>query len=105
LGIFLVPTLAHDAGVAPPLGLLPVCDEPELEVVELLEPLEVVEVLLPQAAAPVNSRARARSSGSGRRSLPRRDGWRLVGRVADIVFLSVDRLAGSLPGLLTARAS
>ncbi len=101
----MLPTLAHDVGVAPPLGLLPVCDEPELEVVELLEPLEVVEVLLPHAAALVNSRARARSSGSGRRNLPRSDGSRLVIGVADIVFLSVDRLVESLPGLLAARAS
>ncbi len=87
LGMRLLPTVVQEAAVAP-LAVLPLCvpDEPELELepeaepepepeleLELLPaPEVVVEVLLPHAAAPVNSSARASSSGSGRSSLPRR---------------------------------
>ncbi len=81
--MFLLPTEAHDAGVAPPLPALCVPDdepapepELELELVVPFEPLEVVEVLLPHPAAPVNSSARASSSGSGRKNLLRREGHR-----------------------------
>jgi len=80
LGTLLLPTVVHDADVAP-LAVLPLCvldepalePEPELELLVPFEPLEVVEVLLPHAVAPVNSSARASSSGSGRKNIFR---WR-----------------------------
>ncbi len=95
----MLPTVVQEAALAP-LAVLPLCvpDEPELELdpeaepepeleLELLPaPEVVVEVLLPHAAAPVNSSARASSSGSGRSSLPRRG---TSGLLAELVSMFV----------------
>ena len=104
----MLPTVVQEAAVAP-LAVLPLCvpDEPELELdpepeleLELLPaPEVVVEVLLPHAAAPVNSSARASSSGSGRSSLPRRGtSGLLAGLVCMVICSDPSTCVGYLVG-------